>query len=433
MSFHRASIACDYQFCPVMDSVNAGHSEPHSLPLLKLIGKGNHTSVAQFWEESTFPWDANRVYYRMCRGLESYREQNLKTAEDMLKVTALHQLREILVYESERLPLKDEKTQLLNAAVRDFEENYDQITKHQDTEERLQHADWIMKAMCYHHPKLAFERCPNPRNGSQNSYLPSAFQFAVTTKSIYILQIILDELVASFERDNLTYSEHQPQSNQPQQVICDTKKAADENMVEIVELLLKNSASLPHDIEYKVMGIIDMMVGKNSGLLNERTWKIVVTTPLPNFAHRLLESRDSGYLTEAHATFAAEKGTASMWQMFPEQVRRASVSAQDFGLLRKLILSRRVDMAKAIFELDAAFIDASIEAEGYEILLQHLKGIKKGSAIKDLNGIYGTIRNLLICSMIRSRNLGFQDMRDILQRLESMSKLYHLPTCRLLQ
>ncbi|PNP52252.1 hypothetical protein THARTR1_07461 [Trichoderma harzianum] len=75
-------------------------------------------------------------------------------------------------------------------------------------------------------------------------------------------------------------------------------------------------------------------------------------------------------------------------------------------------------MAKAIFELDAAFIDASIEAEGYETLLQHLKNVEKSPAVENMNGIFRTIRDLLVGSMIRSRNLGVQDMRDILRRLE---------------
>ncbi|KAL5085258.1 hypothetical protein Trisim1_010700 [Trichoderma cf. simile WF8] len=233
-----------------------------------------------------------------------------------------------------------------------------------------------------------------------------------------MLQIILDELMDSFEHYWISLSVSKSLPQQPQQIIYDGKRAAEENMVEIIELLLNTSASLPHDVESKIMGIVDMMVGKNPGLLKERTWKIIVTTPLPNFYRRLLESRDSSFLTEGYATFVAEKGTVSMWQMFPERVRRASISAQDFGLLRKIISSKKVDMAKAIFERDAAFIDASIEAEGYEILLQHLKDIKKGSAAENTNGIFGTIRDLLVGSMIRSRNLGIQDMRDILRRLE---------------
>ncbi|KAL6698003.1 hypothetical protein J3F84DRAFT_406347 [Trichoderma pleuroticola] len=401
-----------------MDSPNTGPWETKLPALINLIGKGKHKDAQAFWEASTIVWDTDRVYEAICGGLENYWDPTSDTFASEFEVAILDQLSEILAYDSNELRLKAKKVQLLNKVARDFEDNSQKPIKTSDTEDRLQYATWIMKAMCHRHPNIAFEKCPNHRSADPNPFLPSAFQFAVVSKSEHILQIIFDELLATFRHSRISFSESKSQPQQAQQIICDAKKATEENTLEIVELLLNNSASLPRDIESKVMGIIDTMVGKHPGLLNARTWRIVVTTPLPNFARRLLESRDSIFLTEAHATFVAEKGTVSMWQMFPEQVRRASISAQDFGLLRKIISSKKVDMAKAIFELDAAFIDDSIEAEGYEILLQHLKGIKKGSAVEDLNGIFRTIRDLLVGSMIRSRNLGVQDMRDILRRLK---------------
>ncbi|KAL7963032.1 peptidase S8/S53 domain-containing protein [Trichoderma compactum] len=359
-----------------MGPTNAGPSETQPPTLINLIGKGKHKDIQAFWETSTVVWDADRVYEAV----------------------------QILEYDSNELRLKAKKVQLLNKVARDFEDNSQKPIKTSDTQDRLEHAIWIMKAMCHRHPKIAFEQCLNHRSSDLDDFLPSAFQFAVMAKSEYI-----------FEHYWISFSKPTSLPQQPQQIICNGKKAAEENMVQIVELLLSNSASLPHDVESKVMDIIDIMVGKTPSLLNERTWKDVVTTPLPNFARRLPELRDLSFLTEAHATFVAEEGTVSMWQMFPEQIRRASISAQDFGLLRTTISSKKVDMAKAIFELDATFIDASIEAEGYEYLLQHPKGIKKGSVVEDLKGIFRTIRDLLVGSMI----LGVQDMRDILRRLET--------------
>lgn len=415
-----------------MDSVSSGSPKAQPFSLLEQLGR--YEDIPSYWEDLEFNYDEDITLGQIIQAIARCLEMESKAPTEEIDAIILDQLRAILTYESEELlELQAKKLQLLRAATKDHAYYNQKQIKVGMIEMRLRSGDLIVKAMCYRHPKIAFQPCPDNHDIDGKSFLPSAFQLAAEKRSEHILQIILDEVLATFEQEYISFFESKSQPQQTQQIICEPQKAAEENMVEVVELLLKNSASLPHDIESKVMGIIDILVGKNSGLLNQRTWKTVVTTPLPNFAHRLLKSRDSGYLTEAHAIFAAEKGTVSMWQMFPEQVRRASVSAQDFGLLRKLILSRRVDMAKAIFELDAAFIDASLEAEGYEILLQHLKGIKKGSAIEDLKGIYGTIRNLLICSMIRSRNLSVQDMRDILQRLESTSKLYHLPTCRLLQ
>ncbi|KAL6836668.1 hypothetical protein J3E69DRAFT_361932 [Trichoderma sp. SZMC 28015] len=400
-----------------MDSVSSGSPKAQPFSLLEQLGR--YEDIPSYWEDLEFNYDEDITLGQIIQAIARCLEMESKAPTEEIDAIILDQLRAILTYESEELlELQAKKLQLLRAATKDHAYYNQKQIKVGMIEMRLRSGGLIVKAMCYRHPKIAFQPCPDNHDIGGKSFLPSAFQLAAEKRSEHILQIILDEVLAAFEQEYISFFESKSQPQQTQQIICEAKKAAEENMVEVVELLLKNSASLPHDIESKVMSIIDILVGKNSALLNQRTWKTVVTTPLPNFAHRLLKSRDSGYLTEAHAIFAAEKGTVSMWQMFPEQVRRASVSAQDFGLLRKLILSRRVDMAKAIFELDAAFIDACLEAEGYEILLQHLKGIKKGSAIEDLKGIYGTIRNLLICSMIRSRNLSVQDMRDILQRLE---------------
>lgn len=410
-----------------MDLVDTDRSEAR-LSLLQQLGDGEYDEIGPFWYDLLLEWDGGEHPYDAIRkGVEKYQAHTSKTAAEETEAILLGQLREVLAYDHEKLQLKSKKIEVLYAIIQDFKMHHRKATKSRITRKRLENACSIVRAMCQCYPRMAFEPCPDSRK--RGSFLQSAFQFAVASNSEDMLQIMLDELMDSFGTDGIIDSESKSQPQQPQQIICHAKETVEEN-IKFVELLINISASLPHDIESKVMDIIDKMVGKNTSLLNKRTWEIIVTTPLPNFALRLLKSRNSVFLTEEHATFVAEKGTVSMWQMFPEQVRRASISAQDFGLLRKIISSRKVDMAKTIFELDAAFIDASIEAEGYEILLQHLKDIKKDSAVENTNGIVGTIRDLLVGSMIRSRNLGVQDMRDILRRLESTSKLRRLPTCR---
>lgn len=411
-----------------MSLVNAGHSEIQPPPLLKLIGKGNHTTVAQLWAELTLPWNAKRAYEKFCRGIERYREQypklaadesEAKRAEDM-ETTALHQLREILVYSSEKLPLKNEKTQLLDSAVRDFEGNYDPTIKDHDTEERLHQANWIMKAICYHHPKIAFERCPNSRSGNQNNFLPSAFHFAVSTKSEHILQVILDELMASFERDNITYSEHQSQANQPQEVDCNDKTAVEKNMMEVLELVLMSFASLPQGIQIKVTNILKIMVSKNTSLLNESTWKTAVTTLSPDLVRCLFESGDSMFLTEAHAAFVVEKGTAQIWNTFPENSRRKFISKPNCTFLHKAISLGKVDMVEELLKLEPTLIERYVSEDGYEYPSQHLKKLKENTSLDEKGKAYEAIRDLLVHAMIRSHNLGLQNIRDILEKSDGM-------------
>ncbi|KAK4081591.1 uncharacterized protein Triagg1_2332 [Trichoderma aggressivum f. europaeum] len=395
-----------------MSLVNASQSEIQPPPLLKMISKDGHRGIGPYWEALISDWEADRTYDIIREGIERYEKRAPETAAEESKAAVFSQLRDILTFESETIRTQTQRIQLLYEVTRDFVKNDSKAKKSLPTVKRLEHAGLIIKAICYRHPKIAFE--PS-LDGNGNFYHPSAFQFAVTSKSDYMLQIVLDELMDSFENDISANSKINPQGPQSQDVNCESKMAAENDMRDFLELLLNTSTSLQPDVVARVMDILKMMVSKNSSLIDEKTWEIAVTTPAPDFVRLLLESKDSKFLTKAHAAFVIEKGTAGMWNMFPEKSRREFISDPDCSFLHKAVSLGKVDMVEALLELEPTLIEITVQEAGYEYPIQHLKKLGETPNADGKGEEYNAIRDLLVHAMIRSQNFGLQKIRETLK------------------
>ncbi|OPB38162.1 hypothetical protein A0O28_0012660 [Trichoderma guizhouense] len=408
-----------------MDAVNAGHSEIQPPSLLKLISNDEHQDIGTYWEALINVWEADRTYDIIREGIGIYERTSKTAAEAAGFETALSaQLRDILTYESEKTRTQTHRIQLLYEVTRDFVKNDNKIQKFVPTLKRLEHAGLIIKAICYRHPKIAFE--PS-LDSSGNSFHSSAFQFAVTSKSEYMLQIILNELMDSFEDDNSANSKLNPQAHQSQDVDCGSKIAAEQDMRDFLKLLLNTSTSLQPDVVAKVMDILKMMVSKNSSLIDEKTWEIAVTTPAPDFVHLLLEPEDSKFLTGAHAAFVVEKGTARMWNMFPEKSRRDFISEPNCNFLHKAVSLGKVDMVEALLELEPTLIELTVEEKEYQYPIQHLKKLRETPNADEKSEEYNAIRDLLVHAMIRSQNFGLQKIRETLKNSNAKEMSVHFP------
>lgn len=404
-----------------MDSVNAGSPKAQPFSLLEQLG--GYEDIPSYWEDLEFNYDEDITLQEIISAVVRCLDMESKTPTEEIDAIILDQLRAILTYESEESPeLQAKKIQLLQAATKDHAYYNQKQIKVKMIEMRLRSGGLIVKAMCYRHPKIAFQPCPDNHDIGGKSFLPSAFQLAAESRSEYILQIILDELLVTFEHDNNAYSESKSPVQQPQEIIRDGE-TAEKNMAEVVELLLNTFASLPLDVSAKVMDIIKIMVGRNPSLLNEKTWEIAVKTPSPEFVRLLLESNESKFLTEAHALFVVEKGTAQMWDMFPEKSRRSFLSKKNCNFLHIAVSLGKVDMVEVLLKLEPTLIEiiaGEAGRESHEYPIQYLKKLEENPKVDEDGKAYKAIRDLLVHAMIRSQNFGLQKIREILKDSNGM-------------
>ncbi|KAL6795510.1 hypothetical protein J3E68DRAFT_404485 [Trichoderma sp. SZMC 28012] len=412
-----------------MGSISADKSKPQS-PLLKELGD-EYDSIGLYWEHLDADWDTQDVYREIRTAIKKCEDTLSKTSPTKGGDATLEdQLKEILKYEDKKLRLDYKKILLLNAAIKYYEKNSKKKKMSPNNEKLLKITGMIVEVMCHVYPKIAFEPCPDDGNTEESTVHPSAFQFAVTSNSEHILEIILDSLLD----DSIAHSESEIAQHQAQAANGDGKiahqVATEKDTTEIVKLLFKPLASptpLQSEVRNKVMHIFKNMVSKNESLLNESTWEIAVTTPSPDLVEYLLKLENSMFLTENHARFVVEKGTASMWDMFPVSSRLQFISKPNCSLLHKAVSLGKADMVKTLLQLQPAQVEINIGELGYEFPLQHLK-ILNDNPTKSKKD-YGEIRDLLCHAMIRSRNLGIQDIRKILRdsEVEAHEMCFQLP------
>ncbi|QYS93800.1 hypothetical protein H0G86_001168 [Trichoderma simmonsii] len=415
-----------------MGSVNVNRSKPQPSPLLKELGDGDYEDIESFWESSILDWDANYICDDICRGVKKCEEYDRMLAARGVEATVQDQLKELLGHDSTKLQLEPKKIQLLTEAMLGFLKMDKMPKKSKLVVKRMDISIRIVETICQLQPEIAFKPCPGEDYYTGKSIeLQSAFQCALASKSEPLLGIINNKLLDSLKHDSETYFTQEAQKSQSREIDGDgetmSQVAAGKNPSDLLKLIFETSTLLPQAVRDEAMKVFKLIVNKNISLLNESIWEAAVTTPSPEMVqYLLLEIEDAMFLTGKNAAFVIENGTAPMWNMFPEEIRRAVISSPDFSLLRKIVSSGKADMVKAIIELEPSFIDVIVKQEGYEMLLQLLKDFNKGSAIEDKNDTYGIVRDLLVSSMIRDRNLSIQDIRDILQRskMEGQSHIY---------
>ncbi|UKZ73679.1 hypothetical protein TrVFT333_001329 [Trichoderma virens FT-333] len=248
------------------------------------------------------------------------------------------------------------------------------------------------------------------------------------------MEVILHVLLANFEGDHFPYFETEASGHQTQEVHWNNKitfcVVGERNTMEVRQLLLETLTPLPQDGRDMLLNAVKKIVEDNKNpILYEPIWEIAVIASWPEVVRHLLDVNAPMLLTETHAAFVIEKGAVAMWNMFPELLRHTVVSEPDANLLRQIVSSGKLDMVEEAFKLGPALMEFVGEKEGREILLLHLRRLKKDSAMKDKYELYEAIRSLLVGGMVQNHNLEMQDIREILMRseVEAYEMSFHLP------
>ncbi|KAF1961328.1 hypothetical protein CC80DRAFT_589716 [Byssothecium circinans] len=315
----------------------------------------------------------------------------------------------------------------------------------------------IIHALCRVEPKIAFES-----HGSEDP----AFHVAAQAGFTQLLDIMVRELESSLEVEatqgkgfNLTEKALESLSRKSNGSTA-LRKAAESRHLEVLELLSKKFPQLvdidslcstikgasPKEDEntqstslgaFRILARVKGILSEEETADDAEVWEQAVTVNSTSVLELLLDLKSKKKFAKyERADFVIEKGSVNMWNLFNFDLQRTFINDARCDFLHKAVYHRKQDLVGAILSVFPGQAEANRgTAEKPDYPLQQLRAKDNGngndkSDDETKNPTFTAIRNQLLCTMIRSRNLGIQDIRKILEdsQVDGYLMCLHLAT-----
>ncbi|KUI69791.1 Subtilisin DY [Cytospora mali] len=281
-----------------------------------------------------------------------------------------------------------------------------------------------VQALCLNQPKMAFE------NEDTRSITKSGFQCAAEAGAEQLLQIMIEELLKSLQRetvqdinvDMLNYM------SKPFGGKTALHMAVDKGRLGVIEALLCGyprlanydcvSSAIANTVHEKKIEAREralkafklLTTAMGSRLDSERVWAEAVEISSPTVVKHLLEGANSAkFAIYRNARIIVEKGDVTTWKMFSNASRDEFMSTPGCDLLHMAVKSGKAEIIDAILEEYPDKIEVKIQDNGLsKYPIQYLAN----------NSSNGPIRSRLVDAMIKRPNLGIQEIRRILKTVE---------------